>query len=709
MASSPLTADPDEQSVIPDGDRLLLDTSYNPLKRIASDEHQPGDETFQQRRLRHERDERPLHVQRREFLESIQWCAEETNDFVFSVEIPMPENEAAWRKILKNPSKFAAKSVQKGAEVAWSKLDATQRKAMQAAKMAEVDQWVKECVCQRYKGVIPAGRLMRMRWVLTLKSTSNPDIAKSKARIVLLGYTDPDLDTLQTSAPTLTRRSRQLGLNLATAKKWRLKKADAKSAFLQGGPSQTVRQIFAIPVPELAEQLGIPPGQAVQILKAAYGLVSAPREWFLEINQVVTERCKLRQLKADPCMWVLDGDTPEAEPRGFIAAHVDDFLIAGDETDPEWHQSLEIFKQAFRWSPWEEPPFLHCGVVIDQLADYSFSLSHDEYCSEIKQVDINKNVPHVTDEEMSQCRAVLGAAQWRVLQTAPQHAAKLSWLQSALPTSTSSKDILHQVNKLCREIYAQRYLSVQTKQLNVARLRDLAIVCWTDAAVGNRPDLSSTGGYLAGMVSKEMLRGQRGCVNPLSWRSGKLPRIARSSLSAEIQALAEGEQELMMLRVQWAELLGHHVDLRKPHLATSQIPAAMVVDAKSVYDAVQKGETASAAYSMKEKYAALELMAVAENLRLQGTPLLWVSSDAQLSDGLTKSNAQDVIKNFLMRGQIWNVKFDPQFIAAKKKRKEDRMTQSVHEIPTTTPESALSVIEMLRKPHHPFGKGLWGV
>ena len=47
------------------------------------------------------------------------------------------------------------------------------------------------------------------------------------------------------------------------------------------------------------------------------------------------------------------------------------------------------------------------------------------------------------------------------------------------------------------------------------------------------PDLSSTGGYLVGMASKEMLQGQRGCVNPLSWRSGKLPRIARSSLSAE--------------------------------------------------------------------------------------------------------------------------------------------------------------------------------
>ena len=63
---------------------------------------------------------------------------------------------------------------------------------MQAAKLPEVDQWLKEEVCQKYKGIIPAGRLMRMRWVLALKSTSDPSVAQCMARIVLLGYTDSD-------------------------------------------------------------------------------------------------------------------------------------------------------------------------------------------------------------------------------------------------------------------------------------------------------------------------------------------------------------------------------------------------------------------------------------------------------------------------------------------------------------------------------------
>ena len=289
-------------------------------------------------------------------------------------------------------------------------------------------------VCKRYRGVIPAGRLMKMRWVLTLKSTDKPETAKCKARIVLLGFTDPGIKSLQTSAPTMTRRSRQLSLNLATAKKWRLGKADAKSAFLQGTSSQKDRHIFAIPVPELAEGLGRPEGEAVQILKAAYSLVSAPRQWFIEVNLVATEDCQLRQLKSDPCM-----------------------CIAGDVTDPRWRASLEAFKGAFRWSPWEEPPYWHCGVMIDQLADYSFQLDHSEFCTELKQIEVNKNVEHVTEEEMTQCRAVLGASQWRVLQSGPQHAAKLSWLRSALPVSKHNKDILHQ-------IYAERSMRSDTFQ-----------------------------------------------------------------------------------------------------------------------------------------------------------------------------------------------------------------------------------------------------
>ena len=159
-------------------------------------------------------------------------------------------------------------------------------------------------------------------------------------------------------------------------------------------------------------------------------------------------------------------------------------------------------------------------------------------------------------------------------------------------------------------------MAVSVQNLEPTSLHDLVMVAWADAAVRNRPDMSSTGGYIVGMANPNLLLGERSPVKVLAWRSGKLPRIARSSLSAAIQALSEGEQELMACRLQWAELLGHRPDLRAPWKAAALVPGALVVDAKSVYDAAQKGDTASALFSMKEKYAALELMAVTEAISL---------------------------------------------------------------------------------------------
>ena len=44
--------------------------------------------------------------------------------------------------MLKQPEKFLAKSVQKGIEVSWNRLNPEQRQAMSEAKQAEVQSWL---------------------------------------------------------------------------------------------------------------------------------------------------------------------------------------------------------------------------------------------------------------------------------------------------------------------------------------------------------------------------------------------------------------------------------------------------------------------------------------------------------------------------------------------------------------------------------------
>ena len=448
-----------------------------------------------------------------------------------------------------------------------------------------------------------------------------------------------------------------------------LLKADAKAAFLQGLSTQGKRSIFGKPVEELRDALGLSEHQYVQFMKAAYGLTIAPREFYLLVNQTL-DNLQLRRLVTDPCVWIYTVEDEPGKPTtlGMIGAHVDDFLMCGREDDPRWIQILEKFHMALRWSPWETPPLVHCGVKLQQYPDHSWRLDQTEFCKDIMQIKAESNNKELSQGELHQARAVLGAVQWRVYQTGPQHAAKLGYFQSLL--TKGDKSMLEGINKMVREVHAQKELGLHVYQLNAEKDSDLVLVAWSDAALANRPDLGSTGGYIIGFVHRSMVEGAvSGQVNVMSWGSHKLKRVCRSSLAAEAQALSEAEQELMFLRLQWWEMLGHTVDLNDPEGAAVNVPGILVIDAKALYDAAQ---TDTSSYNVKEKYTALEVLAMVKHFEKQKTVLRWCNSDQQLADGLTKSAAQDKLKRFLMTGQKWNLHFDEEFVSAKKRRKIDQ-------------------------------------
>ena len=369
--------------------------------------------------------------------------------------MPTPASEADWRAIVRDPAKFTAKKMAKGVEVSWQKLNEEQRTAMKEAKQIEIDEWLKSQVCKAALGPVPASRLMKMRWVLTFKATDDPKTVKAKARLVVLGFTDPDLGAEDVRSPTLSRRGRQALLQLSSHRKWQTWKADAKAAFLQGRSSQLRRQIFGMPVSELQEAMGLPRGQAIQFLKAAYGLTVAPREFYLLVDEIL-QGLHLQRLKTDPSIWVLktEDEHGKIQVHGAVGSHVDDFLLIGSEENPVWNSFLESFRKALRWSPWERSPMMHCGVHLEQDLHGNWHLSQEEFCQGINQIEEDGTTKELTTNERHQCRAVLGAAQWRCYQTGPQHSAKLSHLQSLLPRG--DRQTLKDINKFVRELYHQK-------------------------------------------------------------------------------------------------------------------------------------------------------------------------------------------------------------------------------------------------------------
>ena len=636
---------------------------------------------FLQARRRHEMDERPHHVQRQEFLQGGAHYGEKLEDeeysdyfldninfdeYAFAVTLPTPSTEAEWRSIVKDPSRFVAKRVAKGVEVSWQKLSEEQRKAMGEAKQVEINEWVKSRVCRAALGEVPPHRLMKMRWVLVFKATDDPGLVKAKARLVVVGFTDPDLGQDPTRSPTLTRRGRQALLQLCSHRGWEALKADAKAAFLQGKETQQKRQIFGLPVSELQEAMNLKKGQAIQFLKAAYGLTVAPREFYLLVDEII-QHLGLSRLKTDPSIWVLKTLDEQGRPtvHGAVGAHVDDFLLIGGQRDPVWQNFLQKFHESLRWSPWEVGPFNHCGVLLEQDAHGHWHLTQEEFCKGLSQVEEDGKTKELTSNEQHQCRAVLGAAQWRCYQTAPQHCSKLSHLQSMV--ARGDRSTLKDINKFVREIYNQADTKVTVFNLHANDDDEIVLIGWSDAALANRVDLSSTGGYIIGFANKKMLeKGEAGPVSLVSWSTHKLKRVCRSSLGAEAQALAECEAEMFLIRVLWQELLGKDVNLATPWVTSKKTPAALVIDAKALYDMLMQKDIPH--LGARDKHTALEVLGLSQHIEEQDTALRWCNSDQQLSDGMTKVGAQDKILKFLNENQRWNVVYDETFTSAKRVR-----------------------------------------
>jgi hypothetical protein len=295
---------------------------------------------------------------------------------------------------------------------------------------------------------------------------------------------------------------------------------------------------------------------------------------------------------------------------------------------------------------------MHCGIQVIKLQNGTTVLDHSEYCAQIQPIKFDRNrsdKESVTPEEHQQLRAVLGAAQWRVYQSGPIHGARLSMLQSQLVAPTIQT--LKETNKLVREMYAQRHVGLRYEPLEHEEPLDTVFVAWTDAAVGNRKGFASSGGYFIGACDPRILDGTPSKVCPISWKSGRLPRVARSSLSAEIQAFSIAEEELMMVRMEWLEMCGETVPIHNPVSVFPLVKGVLVTDARSLFDVIQKGP--GMAGCLKEKCSILDMMSVFQRLERGQTITRWVHSDAQIADSLTKPVANSsLIHASFVKGRV---------------------------------------------------------
>ena len=153
-------------------------------------------------------------------------------DSVF-LEIPVPEgSDFGWADYAEA---FVASQARKSrVEVTVSRLSAEELEKVRQAKSAEINQWLQQAVVEAASASgIPKAQLMRMRWVITKKPTG-----KYKARLVVQGFTDPQLAELRRESPTASKRARQLFFTMAATMRQHIWKGDVTAAFLQGDETE---------------------------------------------------------------------------------------------------------------------------------------------------------------------------------------------------------------------------------------------------------------------------------------------------------------------------------------------------------------------------------------------------------------------------------------------------------------------------------------
>ena len=516
-----------------------------------------------------------------------------------------------------------------------------------------------------------ADRVVTARWVLTWKKPEPqegqpPSLQRrAKARLVLRGFEDPDLFNLEKTSPTASKSSKMLLLALVPIFGWTLFCGDVRCAFLSG--AEFKRNIIVKLPRDCSALLGCQGVTYMKMNKSAYGLSDAPLLWWREADRRLRST-GLKRHKLDKCCYMLYNKNNAL--CVMLILHVDDLLLGANMQDPEAEALIQRLRTCFDFGKWQsldvDKQLVYCGGHINKTED-GLSLDFEAYLKKVLPITIakgrGKDQP-LAPQETSKARGLIGALQWPAGQACLQLNASTSIIAASINKGTV--DLLHELNKTLR--FAKNSADLKLTMRPVCGdWSEMCLLCFSDAAVQVRADSSSQGGFVIILTNTKVLEGKSVPYSIVAWRSYKLPRVCRSSLSAEAQSCATALDELMMVKTMLALMRYHDADPRQDSTAADICSSAIVIDAKGLYDAINK----DGINSSLDKRAGIEIMCIKEELVRQKTQLKWVSSERMLADGMTKIHARQALVDMLRSGYL-SLVMDEKFTAAKKKDKIQR-------------------------------------
>ena len=567
-------------------------------------------------------------------------------------------------------------------DISERKLSLQDRLLFQQAKMKELASFFENGVWT-FETTREADPNRTMSSRMLLKWAKQPDGSpRAKARLVVRGYTDADAlaGRLDTASPASTRLGRACLLSISANLHWCGWSADVTTAFLQGLPQE--RKLWVKLPPDALRLLGGDENTRMLLIKPVYGQLDAPKRWYLEATRRLTS-LGWTPHPLDPCLWRLFEPATEGECPvlcGLLTLHVDDMLGTGNLQSQTYMAAEAALKQAFSFRTWQkDEPFEYCGAKMYRDDDGTWHVDHQSYISKISPLPLEKSrQPHqpMSDREHTMLRQLLGSLQWPAVQSSPHLQASTSLLSGEMSSGLSSP--LLEANRLLR--FAKSNSDVHLRFPPLGDLKDLRITCMFDAALGVRHDGSSQGGFLILLTHKDAYAGVESPYHLLEWRSMRLPRVARSSLAAEVQSAAAAVDSTEFVVRFWQMMMDPRLTLRETlQITNTTLTPTFITDAKALYDSFHRD---SINHGATDKRTNLELRVIREQVESVGGLLKWISSERQFGDGFTQVAARQLLSDRLRHGAI-KFTFDPEYTASKKKTASQR-ARSRQEFSTTT-------------------------
>eukprot|EP00435_Cladocopium_sp_Y103_P069198 s167_g32.t2 len=553
---------------------------------------------------------------------------------------------------------LATASKKQRTEVKLSHLNSSEQAEFAKAKEAEITNWLSTgTVCRILRDKLSPEQILRCRWIYTWKPIEDKleqqkvgKDRKAKARLVVLGYLDPALEEVPRDSPTLNRQSRMLILQLISSMNWLLMSFDIKAAFLQG--STQGRTIGLEPPAEMAKAMQLAPNEVCKLTKSAYGLIDAPLLWFNELDRALRELSFIPS-PFDPTVYLLYQDG-HRQPSGVIGVHVDDGLCGGHAFFMEQLHKLE---KRYPFGAKKNQSFVFTGIEMHQHADHSITRSQEKYVSKIDAIHVSgerraQGQSPVTSEEQQALRALIGSLQYASVNTRPDLASRLSYLQSQVNQATVQT--LIQANKVLHD--AKRFKET-TVTIQPIPIDDIRFLAFSDASFSSQKQPDSHTGMMIMTTHRQILDNVISPVSPISWGCKKIQKVVVSTLSAEATSLNSTLDQLSWLRLFWGWILNPKLDWKSTKQTLQKLPTTVatatlkqddvaVTDCKSLYDLVSRTAPPNC-----QEFRTQILARSIKDLLAEGVRLHWVHSGAQLADALTKEMECSFLRHTLKIGK----------------------------------------------------------